>query len=96
MDFIKKILDDAYESGLSHDVEDMYTTVLGFAASSTHNSKYCMDLMDKIHWKSDEPPAITKPKDQEIWFYDIEVFPNLLLINYKKMGDDTMYRLINP
>lgn len=96
MDFIKKILDEAYESGLKYDVDDMYTTVLGFAAGSTNNAKYCMDLVDKIHWKSDEPPEVTVPKKDDIWFVDIEVFPNLLLVNYKKQGEDKMYRLINP
>ena len=96
MDFIKKILDDAYDSGLKYDVEDMYTTVLCFAAGSTNNAKYCMDLIDKIHWKSEDPPEVTVPDGDDLWFYDIEVFPNLLLINFKKRGDDKMHRLINP
>lgn len=96
MDFIKKILDDAYESGLQYDVSDMYTAVLAFAVGSTNNSRYCMELMDKIKWKSETQAEVTIPEDDDIWFYDIEVFPNLLLINFKKYKDDTIYRLINP
>ena len=35
--------------------------------------------------------------DSPLVFYDIEVFPNLLLINYKADGKDCpMHRLINP
>ena len=96
MDFIKKILDDAYESGLKYDVTDMYTSILGFAASSTNNSQYCLDLLDTLKLKSDEPPTVDIPVDDEIWFYDIEIFPNLCLINCKKRGDPKMYRYINP
>ena len=97
MDFIKKILDDAYEQGLKYDVSDMYTTLLGFAAGSTNHSVYCMQMLKDLKLKSDEPPEIFVPKgDDDIWFYDIEVFCNLILINFKKRGVDTMYRLINP
>ena len=96
MDFIKKILDDAYNSGLKYDVGDMYNAVLCFAMNSTNHAKYCLDLMDQIKWKSDEPPEVQPSSDDSLWFYDIEVFPNLLLINYKKKGEDKIYRLINP
>ena len=96
MDFIKKILDEAYESGMPYDVGDMYNAVMCFAMGSTHNAKYCLDLLEQIHWKSEEPPQVVVPHNDKLWFYDIEVFPNLLLINFKEQGNPKMYRLINP
>lgn len=96
MSLIKKILDEAYESGMNYDVSDMYGAILGFAAFSTNSSAKCLDILETLHFKSEEPPIITFSVDEDLYFYDIEVFPNLLLINYKKDGDPTMYRLINP
>lgn len=98
IDFIKKILDDAYASGLKYDVADMRTAILRFASNSTNHPLYCIGVMNQMKFKSDDPPEVTSPTDDdEIWFYDIEVFPNLLLINFKKRGKgNPMYRLINP
>ena len=98
MDFIKKILDDAYASGLKYDVTDMYTPILCFASNSTNHPLECIALMNNMRFRSadDIEQKQDKPSDDDIWFYDIEVFPNLLLINYKKRGCSTMYRLINP
>ena len=45
MDFIKKILDDAYESGLNYDVSDMKQKVIKFAMGSTHQADYCLKLI---------------------------------------------------
>ena len=42
IDFLVKILDDAYNSGLKYDVSDMRNNILIFAAESTHNSDYCI------------------------------------------------------
>lgn len=42
IDFICKILEDAYESGMKYDVSDLSNAVLGLAASSTNQSKYCI------------------------------------------------------
>ena len=38
IDFIYKILTDAYESGLTYDVTDMRNAVLAFAANSTNQA----------------------------------------------------------
>lgn len=41
IDFIYKILEDAYASDLHYDVTDMRNAVLAFASSSTHQADYC-------------------------------------------------------
>lgn len=98
IDFIYKILDDAYKSDLIYDVSDMKPAVLSFAASSTHQADYCIKLVNKMQFKSKEPslPVGSRPEDQ-IVFYDIEIFPNLFLVNWKYDGEDKpVVRMINP
>lgn len=97
VDFIFKLLDDAYNSGMKYDVSDMYNVVMAFAANSTNQSDYCMNLVDKMKFKSDEPSENIENNDVPIAFYDIEVFPNLFLVNWKLQGkDNTVIRMINP
>ena len=98
VDFIFKILNDAYESGMKYDVTDMYNAILAFAANSTHQAEYCMSLVDDMHFKSDEPSeAIPEDNEKSIAFYDIEVFPNLFLVNWKLAGEgNPVVRMINP
>ena len=98
IDFINKILDDAYESGLNYDVSDMYNKVLAFAAQSTNNADYCIRLVNKMKFKSDEPsPNTVNPNDKQLVFYDVEVFPNLFLVNWKEQGEGKpVVRMINP
>lgn len=98
IDFIYKILDDAYKSDLNYDVSDMKPAVLSFAASSTHQADYCIKLVNKMQFKSKEPslPVGSRPEDK-IVFYDIEIFPNLFLVNWKYDGEDQpVVRMINP
>ena len=98
IDFIYKILDDAYKSDLKYDVSDMKPVVLSFAASSTHQADYCIKLVNKMQFKSEEPslPVGSRPEDQ-IVFYDIEIFPNLFLVNWKYEGEGKpVVRMINP
>lgn len=98
IDFIYKILDDAYKSELKYDVSDMKPAVLSFAASSTHQADYCIKLVNKMQFKSEDPslPVGSRPEDQ-IVFYDIEIFPNLFLVNWKYEGEDKpVVRMINP
>lgn len=97
VDFIYKIVEDAYESGLHYDITDMRNAIYAFAANSTNNANYCLDLVDTIHFKSEEVSAPVEDNDKPIVFYDVEVFPNLFLVNYKLAGPDRpVVRLINP
>lgn len=99
VDFINKILEDAYESGMKYDVSDLKTDVLGFAASSTNQSSYCIKMVGKMHFKSAEPVEVSNDgtDDDPLVFYDVEVFPNLFLINWKERGQGKpVVRMINP
>lgn len=98
MDFIKKILDDAYASGLVYDVTDMRSDIWDFASKSTHQANYCMSLIDTMHFASEtEKNLETKNNNNDILltFFDVEVFPNLFVVVYKHQGEDCV-KLINP
>jgi len=98
IDFIYKILEDAYKSGMVYDVSDMKQAVLYFASTSSNNAEYCMALVTKMHFKSEKEPEYTVDgkNDDRIVFYDVEVFPNLFLVNWKFDGEQQVYRMINP
>lgn len=97
IDFIYKILDDAYHGGLKYDVSDMRNAIFEFACNSTHQSDYCMKLVGKMKFKSEEPSKGVVNESGDLVFYDIEVFPNLLLVNWKPEGDGKpVVRMINP
>lgn len=110
MHFIQKILDDAYESGVSYDMTDLRPAIMAFAANSTHQAKHCLQLIDKLKFRSadlenldystdmpDSKEAYELYLTRPIVFYDVEVFPNLLLINWKFEGKDKpVNRMINP
>ena len=97
VDFIYKILEDAYERGMKYDVSDMKNDIYAFAANSTNQSSYCIKLVNQMHFKSDDVSIAVNSKADIMIFYDIEVFPNLLLINWKKRGEgNPIVRMINP
>ena len=90
VDFIKKILDDAYESGIHYDVTDMRPDILAFAAQSTNQANACIKMVNEMKFASDD---IGRSEDyeetSEIVFYDLEVFPNFLGIVYAKLDMDS-------
>ena len=98
IDFIYKILEDVYASKINYDVSDMRGPVLAFAASSSHQADYCIKLVNKMQFKSED---ISEPQESEeperLIFYDVEVFPNLFLVNWKVQGEGKpVVRMINP
>ena len=108
VDFIKHILDEAYQSGLTYDVSDLYTRVLAFAGSSSHQAEYCVSVVSNMHFRSkDKEEEIKKPAEPiggmmqppkgKLVFFDIEVFPNLVLICWKAEGEgNPVMRMFNP
>ena len=92
-----KNLEDAQKEGFSYDVTNMRNSVLVFAANSSNQSDYCVKLVNKMVFKSEESSESVASKNNDIIFFDVEVFPNLFLINWKIRGKGKpVVRMINP
>lgn len=97
IDFIKKVLDDAFKDGIKYDVTDMRPAISAFAAQSSHQSLYCIKVVNNMKFKSEEPSiSIMEYNNEPMVFYDVEVFPNVFIVCWKKQGTDTVIRMINP
>ena len=96
VDFMKKILDDAYASKLHYDVTDMRPAILAFAAGSSNQAANCIKTVNKMHFKSEDISEFTQADEPTLVFYDVEVFPNLFLVNWKLAGKGRPVRMINP
>jgi hypothetical protein len=98
--YIHKLLDDAYKSGIPYDVSDLKNAIFAFAANSSNNSDYCIKLVGKMKFKSEEKDVVEAGDINEeapLVFYDVEVFPNLFLVNWKIAGEGrNVVRMINP
>jgi len=96
IDFIWQILEDAYKSGMKYDVTDMRPKILSFANNSSHQPDYCIKLVNKMKFASDEPSISTEEyKSDELIFFDVEVFPNLFIVVWKAANKKPV-RMINP
>ena len=97
VDFIYKKLEEAYSGGMHYDITDMRNAILAFAASSTHQADYCIKIVNKMKFKSEETSDSIKSNDDRIIFYDVEIFPNLFVVCWKIRGkDNPVVRMINP
>lgn len=97
MDFIHKILEDAYSSGLKYDVTDLRGKILNFANNSTNQALYCIKLIQNMRFKSDDvTEALDLPKEERLVIFDTEIFPNLFVLCWKFRGDSKIVKLINP
>lgn len=101
VEFIKHILDEAYESGVPYDVSDMRGVITTFAANSTNHSLDMIRLVRKMKFVSENAPDPDEmPNDtieeSPLVFYDVEVYPNLFVICWKYHGSDTVQSMENP
>ncbi len=98
IDFIHKILEDAYDQGLVYDVTDMRQRILAFANGSTHQAEYCIKKVLDMKFSSDSEPQSQEASvaDQRLVFFDVEVFPNLFVVCWKFEGESPVVRMINP
>lgn len=98
VDFIHKILEDAYLSGMQYDVSDLRGLITTFAANSTNQPAAALKMASQMKYKSDESIVksdITK-KNEKIVYFDCEVFPNLFVICWKYEKDPVIVKMINP
>ena len=96
VDFIKRILDEAYESGITYDVSDARNAVTAFAMKSTNQSERCLKMVQQMHFQSEDKMEVQEDGDGRIAFYDVEVFPNLFVICYKFPGESVVHFRTNP
>lgn len=100
IDFIAKILSDANRAGMVFDVTDLSNRIMVFANGSSNQALQCIKTVTEMQFKSDaslaEMPPPLDPENAPIVFFDIEVFPNLLLICWMYENSDTVVRMINP
>lgn len=96
VDFIKSILDEAYESGITYDVTDARNAVTSFAMSSTNQSDRCLKMVQQMHFMSEDKAEVAEDGNGRIAFYDVEVFPNLFVICYKFPGEEVVHFWTNP
>lgn len=99
VDMIKKILDDAYASGVSYDMRELYTDVLMFASGSSHQKDICLKLVKDMHFVSkdilDGMEIKREEASNDIIFFDVEVFPNLFVLVYKTLDKPAITAFIN-
>lgn len=104
INFIYEILDEMYKSGKRYDVSNMRRDIYSFACRSTHQKDRCVDIFDQMKFHSadiEEPEegtdnvTLIEGEDDDLVFFDIEVFPNLVVLVYKRAKGPTV-ALINP
>ena len=91
IDFINAKLNEAKDTGVQYDLSSMRMAVLKFAMTSSNQAEYCIKLVSQMPFSTIETEEELNQSemivdDKDITFYDIEVFPNLLLICWKKYG----------
>lgn len=99
VDFIHKILEDAYASDLIYDVTDMRNRILAFANNSTNQALTAIKTVQSMKFASDvseEKYEDVVNEDSPIVFFDVESYPNLFMICWKYEGVDNVTTMINP
>jgi hypothetical protein len=106
VDFIKKILDDAFESGMKYDVTDLRPRILAFANNSTNQAAQALKTVQLMKWASEEAEAEgsgfsddqrkVDVADERLAFFDVEVYSNLFVVCWKFQGSDEVVKMVNP
>jgi energy-coupling factor transporter ATP-binding protein EcfA2 len=98
IDFIDKVLNDAYNSGVSYDVTDMRPAILAFGNNSSNQAEYCIKLVSQMKFKSEQKDTSGSSENystDDLVFFDVEVFPNLFVVVWKFDGKPCV-KMINP
>ena len=97
--FIYKILEEAYESGMPYNVTDLRSVITTFASQSTHHALECLRMVRDMKFESDgfdNDSDQMADDDATIVFFDVEVYPNLFLVGWKMKDKDNYTPMINP
>jgi hypothetical protein len=96
--FIKKILDDAYDSDLIYDVSDMRSSILAFANRSSNQSLACIKMVQQMKFKSEDTgeELVVDDGNPHVTLFDVEVYPNLFVVCWKYEDSPSIVKMINP
>lgn len=107
---IKKLLDDAYNSGIPYNVTELFKPVRDFAENSNNQAIHCLECVAEMHFRSDiEEDEIDRgddSDDRKRIVLDTEIYPpdeksenpGLFLICWKELGSpsDEIHAMVNP
>jgi len=96
VDFIHKVLGEAYDSGMAYDVMDMRPNILTFALRSTNQADKCMRLVQEMQFTGKSEMPVEKNHDGPLVFFDVEVYPNLFVVCWKVHGSGDVHKMVNP
>lgn len=99
VDFINKILGDAYDQGLQYDLTDMRSTIVAFAAGSSNQQLVALKVVQQMKFKGNSDLPEEKASFQSnapLVIFDVEVYPNLFVVCWKYEGSDEVVRMVNP
>jgi hypothetical protein len=99
VDFIAKVLDDAYESGMPYDVTDLRPRIIAFANNSSNQASTALKVVLSMKFKSEsevESEVEQIAEDDRIAIFDVEVYENLFVICWKFRGSPDVVRMVNP
>lgn len=104
IDFIAHILEEAEKNGVQYDVRDLRQDVYIFANKSSNNADYCRKAVAKMNFSTiqevEEIKEVNKGTvvvpNEDIHFYDVEIFPNLFVVVWKQFGDHPKTTWYNP
>ena len=88
--FIKKVLDDAYASGMEYDVTELRPAITTFAGRSTHHAAECLAMIPQMKFRSegDISQGFDNYVSDDIVIWDFEVMPNGYLVAYKAVDKE--------
>jgi hypothetical protein len=96
----------AHDAGVQYDIHDLKHDIFMRALRSHNQKQNCLKIVSKIPWSTlrdddgkteMELTSTTRivPRE-ELVFFDIEVYPNLFIVVWKKWHDDEYVKWINP
>ena len=96
----------AHDAGVKYDIHDLKHDIFMRALKSNNQKQNCLKIVSKIPWSTlRDDDGVTEmeltsntriiPKE-ELVFFDIEVYPNLFIVVWKKWHDDEYVRWVNP
>ena len=88
--FAKKVLDDAYASGMQYNANDLRPAMTTFAGRSSNHAQECLALIPQMKWRSSEDisTCFDKYETDDIVIWDFEVWCNKNLVVYKAVDKD--------